>query len=94
MELKFNGNIIEEGKINGQIISFVEPSADFKINNNSNKHLTYYFADNNGVLDNYTSLFELESGESFDKFNELNTAPSNATKIVRKRQYWKYCFRN
>ena len=84
MELKFNGNIIAEGKINGQIISFVEPSADFKINNNSNKHLTYYFADNNGVLDNYTSLFELESRESFDKFNELNIAPSNATKIIGK----------
>ena len=84
MELKFNGNILLEGKINGQIISFAEPSTELKIKNTSNKYLTYYFANNNGVLENYTSLFGLDNGESFDNFNELNIAPSNATKIIGK----------
>ena len=84
MELKFNGNILLEGKINGQIISFAEPSTELKIKNTSDKYLTYYFANNNGVLENYTSLFGLDNGESFDNFNELNIAPSNATKIIGK----------
>lgn len=84
MEIKFNGNIYNEGKINGKIISFVEPSKEFKINNNSNKYLTYYYANNNNILNNYTSIFELDASKSFDKINELNVAPSEATKIIGK----------
>ena len=43
MELKFNGNIYSEGKINGQVISFIDPVTELKINNNSRKNLELFF---------------------------------------------------
>ena len=84
MELKFNGNFYSEGKINGQIISFLEPSTEIKINNNSGKYLTYYYADNSGELENYSAIMELEAGSSYSNINELNVAPLNATRIIAK----------
>ena len=84
MELKFNGNIYSEGKINGQVISFIEPSIELKINNNTGKNLTYYYADSSNILADYSAIISLNSGSSFTNMNELNVAPSNATRIIGK----------
>ena len=82
MELKFNGNVYSEGKINGQIISFLEPSTEIKIKNNSGKYLTYYYADGSGGLANYGAIIGIDAGSSFNNINELNVAPVNATRII------------
>lgn len=82
MEIKFNGNIYTECKLNGEILIFNELFSDFKIINKSGRTLTYYYADDNGILESYSKIITLNSGKSFDKFNDLNVAPLNATKIV------------
>lgn len=87
MKLKFNGNVYSEGKINGKIVEFIEMTNELKITNNSNKKLIYYYADKSGELTNYSSIINLNAGEGFNNINELNVAPTNATKIIGKDAY-------
>ena len=86
MKLKFNGNYYSKAKINGKFISLIKVGVNLYkdgIINNTDKILTYYFADaNNNTLTNYTSLCALKSNGGFNNFNELNIIPSEAEKIV------------
>lgn len=82
MEIKFNGSIYGEGKLNGEIINFIEPTSELKITNTSSNYIDYYFANESGALAEYNEIVGLTQNKSFDKFNELNIAPAGTTKIV------------
>ena len=82
MELKLNGVIYSEGKLNGEIISFLEPTSELKITNTSSSVLSYYFANESGILEEYSKLMSLSQGATFEKFNELNVAPASSTRLV------------
>lgn len=82
MELKMNGSTIGEGKFNGEFLEFLLPHDNVVLRNNSNSVLSYYYANDDGVLADYNAIVSLGKGAAFDKLNKLNVAPLSATKIV------------
>ena len=89
--IKINGTEICLGKINGETI-FNAKTLNISIDGKNiivkgagkgNYYLCY--ADNNGVIEDYEKIASLTfdgSNWTYSYFNDLNIAPSNATKIV------------
>ena len=82
MKFKINGTIYSKGKINGDFINKFSLTDYMIINNNTNQNLTYYYADNEGILSEYSEIANIPSKGSYTFFNSLNIVPDNATRII------------
>lgn len=94
MSLKINNNNISKMKINGFYIKLAKINSDIVFQNEvsmtlSNKIITVfgtgnydiYYASDNGIIESYDKICTLKNN-SYNHLNELNIAPSDATRIV------------
>lgn len=82
MKFKLNGTTYGKGKINGNFINDFSLTDYMIINNKTKQNLTYYYADNEGILSEYSEISNIPSKGSYTFFNSLNIVPDNATRIV------------
>lgn len=82
MKLKVNGVIYDRGKINGDFIEDFHLTDYIIINNNKKQNLTYYYANDEGILSDYEKIAYIKAKDSYTYFNSLNVAPSDATRVV------------
>lgn len=82
MKLKLNGVTYNRGKINGDFIGDFHLTDYMIINNNSNRNLTYYYANDEDVLSDYEEIAYIKANGSYTYFNSLNVTPSDATRVV------------
>lgn len=82
MKFKLNGTIYSRGKINGDFIKNFSLTDYMIINNNTNQNLTYYYANDGGILSDYSEIANISSKGNYIFFNSLNIVPSDATRII------------
>lgn len=82
MKFKLNGTIYSRGKINGDFIKNFSLTDYMIINNNTNQNLTYYYANDAGILSDYSEIANISSKGNYTFFNSLNIVPSDATRII------------
>ena len=82
MKFKLNGTIYNGAKINGNFIKNFSLNDYIIINNNTNQNLTYYYANDDGILSDYSEIAKVSAKGKYTLFNSLNTVPSDATRII------------
>lgn len=82
MMFKLNGTIYSGAKINGNFIKNFSLNDYIIINNNTIQNLTYYYANDDGILNDYSEIANIPSNGRYTFFNGLNTVPGNATRII------------
>lgn len=82
MMFKLNGTIYSGAKINGDFIKNFSLNDYMIINNNTIRNLTYYYANDDGILNDYSEIANIPSNGRYTFLNSLNTVPSDATRII------------